>query len=356
MAERLALFSAGRTLLGRKLLGWILLATALSSPLWGAAGAEEASASGGCKTLLAKGQLETRRALFPEALAYFEQAVAFAECARDAQLGMAEVYNGMNRHREALRFAQSVLETIRDDEVAALAYYQQGVALDVRGRRFNAKRQQAVDAFKRSVEVSGGEYEPAIRALLRIYRETDQAEELARLEARFPQVRTSTRAEQVRQMQAHRKQQQKKKPPAGTGEAAPSNPTSDAPSPDATEPWTMDCATGERLEDQPLDASVSVPTAEDWKAGMQRPEKLEAVTPQYSESTRLAKIQGVVVAEVWIDEQGTPRSARLVRSLHPDLDANALAAFCKSRWRPAQAADGTPIAIAYQLTTNFSIQ
>ncbi len=305
--------------------------------------------------LLAEGQLESRRAHFPEAVQLFEQALGFPQCTSEAQLGLAETYNSMNRHKEALAMAESALKTAQDDELAALAHYQIGLALDIRGRRLNAKKKRAVAAFEQAVELSRGEYEPAIRALMRIYRETGQEIELASLEERFPTVRSSSRAEQVRQVQA-RKKRSAKPPPAAIPEGATEAPEEAVDQVSETETWTLDCATQQRTDGFQPDASILAPTPEDWQNGLVRPEIVEAPQPQYSERARKERIQGVVVGEVLIDSRGETRSARLLRGLHPDLDVLSLQAFCEYRWRPAKASDGTPTAIYYQLTINYSIQ
>lgn len=311
---------------------------------------------GSCKMLLAEGRLETRRAHFPEAVEIYERALTFPQCASEAQLGLAETYNGMNRHKEALAMAESALRSAGGSELAALAHHQIGLALDVRGRRLNSRKKRAMAAFEQAVELSGGQLEPAIRALMRIYRETGQDDELAALEERFPKVRSSSRAEQVQQMQEARKKRLAKSPPASAAEAA--GPTADATEgpTTATQTWTLDCLSRERTEGLATDASVLAPTAEDWQNGLVRPKKVEAYQPQYTERARKERIGGVVIGEVLIDEQGVTRSARLVRGLHPDLDASALDSLCSHRWLPAKTSDGKALAIYYQLTVNFNIR
>jgi TonB family protein len=76
---------------------------------------------------------------------------------------------------------------------------------------------------------------------------------------------------------------------------------------------------------------------------------------QYSDSARKAKIRGDVLLEVIIASDGTVREARVLRPLHPDLDANALLAVKTWRFEPATK-DGKPVTIRSRISMSFNIQ
>jgi TonB family protein len=76
---------------------------------------------------------------------------------------------------------------------------------------------------------------------------------------------------------------------------------------------------------------------------------------QYSDSARKAKIRGDVLLEAVIASDGTVREARVLRPLHPDLDANAVRALKTWRFEPATK-DGKPVAIRSQISMSFNIQ
>ena len=89
--------------------------------------------------------------------------------------------------------------------------------------------------------------------------------------------------------------------------------------------------------------------------GMTRPEVIHQVPPRYSEQARRAGVQGMVIVEAVIDEQGQVASVRLVRGLPMALDQAALEAVQQWRFKPALL-NGHPVKVFYTLTVNFSIQ
>jgi protein TonB len=89
--------------------------------------------------------------------------------------------------------------------------------------------------------------------------------------------------------------------------------------------------------------------------GMTRPEVLYQVQPRYSEQARRAGVQGMVIVEAVIDEQGQVASVRLVRGLPMALDQAAMQAVQQWRFKPALL-NGHPVKVFYTLTVNFTIQ
>jgi len=85
------------------------------------------------------------------------------------------------------------------------------------------------------------------------------------------------------------------------------------------------------------------------------PSVLSRVEPQYTPAARAAKLQGTVVLECVIDEQGIPKVLRVVRSLDPELDQNAIAAIEQWRFRPGTR-NGTPVKVSLNIEVNFNLR
>jgi protein TonB len=89
--------------------------------------------------------------------------------------------------------------------------------------------------------------------------------------------------------------------------------------------------------------------------GMTRPELIHQVQPRYTEIARRAAIQGTVIVEAVIDEEGRVTNVRLIRGLPMGLDREALEAIQQWRFKPAMSG-GRAVKVYYTLTVNFSIQ
>lgn len=92
-----------------------------------------------------------------------------------------------------------------------------------------------------------------------------------------------------------------------------------------------------------------------FSVGMTRPEILHQVQPRYSELARRAGVQGAVIVEAVIDEQGQVTNVRVLRGLPMGLDRAAVEAIQQWRFKPATM-NGRPVKIYYTLTVNFTIQ
>jgi TonB family protein len=88
--------------------------------------------------------------------------------------------------------------------------------------------------------------------------------------------------------------------------------------------------------------------------GVTPPTVLSRVEPQYSDAARAARLQGTVVLEAFIDENGVPIVIRVVRSLDPELDQNAITAIEQWRFRPGTR-NGTPVKVVLNIEVNFNI-
>lgn len=98
-------------------------------------------------------------------------------------------------------------------------------------------------------------------------------------------------------------------------------------------------------DDQPIHFTV----------GMTRPVPVHQVQPRYTENARRAGVQGMVIVEAIIDEQGNVDNVRVLRGLPMGLDREAVAAVQQWKFTPAMLG-GRPVRIYFTLTVNFTIQ
>jgi protein TonB len=91
-----------------------------------------------------------------------------------------------------------------------------------------------------------------------------------------------------------------------------------------------------------------------FKVGMTRPEIVHRVEPRYTEAARKIGLQGVVIVQAVIDEQGRVADVQVLRGLRMGLDEAAVAAIQQWRFTPALLA-GKPVKVYYNLTINFQV-
>ena len=83
------------------------------------------------------------------------------------------------------------------------------------------------------------------------------------------------------------------------------------------------------------------------------PVKTYDVPPVYPEIAKTARVQGVVITELVIDEQGSVTDARILRSI-PLLDQAALDAVRQWQFTPILL-NGAPVAIVMTATVQFTL-
>ncbi len=88
--------------------------------------------------------------------------------------------------------------------------------------------------------------------------------------------------------------------------------------------------------------------------GVSPPSVLTKVEPEYSEEARKAKWQGTVVLQLVVDEHGMPKDMRVTRSLGLGLDAKAMEAVAKWRFKPGLK-DGKPVPVIATIEVNFRL-
>ena len=87
---------------------------------------------------------------------------------------------------------------------------------------------------------------------------------------------------------------------------------------------------------------------------MTPPHIISAPDPDYPDAARRAKVQGIVLVQCLVGEDGTVRDAHVLRSLRPDLDASALLAVQHWHFAPATK-DGKAIATTVNVEVNFHL-
>jgi protein TonB len=86
-----------------------------------------------------------------------------------------------------------------------------------------------------------------------------------------------------------------------------------------------------------------------------KPEKVNAPPPQYTEIARKARIQGVVIVQAVIDEQGVVTDVEVLKSLPMGLTEAAVDAVKQWTFKPATL-NNKPVAVYFNLTVNFQLQ
>jgi TonB family protein len=79
---------------------------------------------------------------------------------------------------------------------------------------------------------------------------------------------------------------------------------------------------------------------------------LSTPDPEYAESARKAKINGVVLLAVAINASGTVDAVKVVCKLEPGLDRNAAAAVKQWKFMPATK-DGEPVPVQIEVSVGY---
>lgn len=85
------------------------------------------------------------------------------------------------------------------------------------------------------------------------------------------------------------------------------------------------------------------------------PVKVFGPQPLYTEEARLGRVQGVVILEAIIDEQGDVHSVRVLKGLAMGLSESASETARQWKFKPATM-DGEAVAVFLNLTVRFSLQ
>lgn len=91
------------------------------------------------------------------------------------------------------------------------------------------------------------------------------------------------------------------------------------------------------------------------KGEVQHPRKINAPPPLYTEVARREGLQGIVILQALINEQGVVEEVEVIKGLPLGLTETAIEALKKWTFEPATL-DGKPVAVFYNLTFNFRLQ
>jgi len=85
------------------------------------------------------------------------------------------------------------------------------------------------------------------------------------------------------------------------------------------------------------------------------PRPISTVNPFYPESARRDRVSGIVIVQVEIDETGNVLWVHVLKGLPDGLSEAAVDAVRQRHFEPATA-DGKPVAVLFNLTTNFRLK
>lgn len=89
--------------------------------------------------------------------------------------------------------------------------------------------------------------------------------------------------------------------------------------------------------------------------GVKPPRSTYQPMPEYDDASRKEKQQGVVVLSLIVTKVGGTRDIKIVQSLSPRLDKQAIKAVSQWRFEPATK-DGTPVAVKISVETSFRLR
>jgi TonB family protein len=88
--------------------------------------------------------------------------------------------------------------------------------------------------------------------------------------------------------------------------------------------------------------------------GVAAPIALNSVEAHYTAAAKQARIMGLCLIRLIVDANGMPQSPRVVKSLRPDLDDEALKAVQQYRFKPAMRGD-VPVPVMITVEINFRL-
>jgi len=76
---------------------------------------------------------------------------------------------------------------------------------------------------------------------------------------------------------------------------------------------------------------------------------------RYTEATRKARVQGIVILESIVDAEGCVSDVRVRKAVHPELDQASLTAVRQWVFQPAELR-GKPVNVFYNLSLSFQLE
>ena len=101
---------------------------------------------------------------------------------------------------------------------------------------------------------------------------------------------------------------------------------------------------------------VSTPFAAQEQARTTSPVLIKEVKPDYTDAAKARKVQGTVEMAVLVQTDGAPGpDVRILKSLDPDLDQQAIKAVRQWRFKPGTK-DGQPVAVDVNIEMTFTLR
>jgi protein TonB len=88
--------------------------------------------------------------------------------------------------------------------------------------------------------------------------------------------------------------------------------------------------------------------------GVTAPKPVYAPVPEYADGARRKKINGTVTLAMIVTAEGRVRDVKVIKSLDPDLDKQALAAVSTWKFEPATK-DGKPVPVHLSTDVTFRL-
>ncbi|SRR5216684_6310420 len=89
-------------------------------------------------------------------------------------------------------------------------------------------------------------------------------------------------------------------------------------------------------------------------SGVTPPKSVYAPNPRYDEPARKKKINGTVILAIIVTAEGTVRDIKVIKSLDPGLDKQAIAAVRTWKFEPATK-NGKPVAVHLKTESDFRL-
>lgn len=118
----------------------------------------------------------------------------------------------------------------------------------------------------------------------------------------------------------------------------------------APPPWPDPSMTALQFSNQ-----TSIPGVEHVRTGISPPRAVKTPPVDFSPPAKKFKIQGTCLVQLIVDAKGEPTHIRLVRSLAPSLDQEALRAVAQWRFRPATR-EGQPVPVIITIEVAFRLR
>ena len=88
--------------------------------------------------------------------------------------------------------------------------------------------------------------------------------------------------------------------------------------------------------------------------GVSAPVLVFQVDPEFSEEARKAKVAGIVVVNLWVDQNGMPSHVHVVQGIGMGLNEKAVDAVKQYKFKPAME-NGKPVTVEMNIEVNFQI-